>query len=266
MVWLFLTDRPAGVAMRHFKVLLGGVALAMAGLVLGGVGGASAAPTSYPMPATTTSPTVNPTAPPTCPPVLPIHGTVTAATPTSLTISYSIFLAPPCGYHPPVTVTLFGSAEDAQQMQNPVAEAVSGSERNGSVTIDGLTPDTAYWYRNTAGGKLDPYIVGTARTASRSACAATVSIDNTWGSGFLATITVRSVGVEPLDGWQVSWRWPGDERIVTLWNGVAQADGTAITVRNASWNATLPPGGSTTFGMIVAAGAPPANLALTCSG
>jgi hypothetical protein len=251
--------------MRNFRVVLGGVALAMAGLVLGGVGNASAAPTSSPMPSTTTSPTVNPTAPPTCPPVIPISGTVTAATATSLTISYSIFLAPPCGYDPPVTVTLFGSAEDARQRQNPVAEAVSGPERYGSVTIDGLTPDTAYWYRYTAGGKLDPYIVGTARTASRSACAATVSIGNAWGDGFVATITVRSVGVEPLDGWQVSWRWPGDERIVTLWNGVAQTDGTGVTVRNASWNATVPLGGSTTFGLVVA-GAPPGNLALTCAG
>jgi hypothetical protein len=238
--------------MRHrLGVLLVSAALALAGL-LTAASPAAAAPTE---------PTPRPTL--TCPPVIPISGTVSAATATSLTISYSIFLSPPCGYDPPITVTLFGSAEDARQRQNPVAEAVSGPERYGQVTIEGLTPDTAYWYRFTAGGQPDPYIVGTARTALLSACAATMAIGNAWGAGFIATVTVRSTGTAPLDGWRVSWRWPGDERIVSLWNAVAQ-DGTGITVGNASWNGRLAPTGSTTFGMLVA-GTPPADLAFACA-
>ncbi len=245
--------------MRHkLGVALGGAVLGLAGLLATASSG-TASPTTAP----TTAPTPRP--PVTCPPVIPISGSVTAATATSLTISYSIFLGPPCGYDPPITVTLYGSAEDARQRQNPVAEAVSGPERYGPVLLEGLTPDTPYWFRFSAGDQPDPYVVGSGRTAPMSACAATVAIANAWGSGFLATITVRNGGAETLDAWQVSWRWPGAERIVALWNGVAQDGDAGVTIRNASWNATLAPGGSTTFGMVVAAGAPPAQFALTCT-
>src|SRR5689334_14401371 len=126
---------------------LGGAALALAALLTG---------------APTPSPTPMPTL--TCPPALPVSGTVTAVTTSSLTISYSMLLTPPCGYNPPVTVTLFAGREDAQQWLNPVAEVVSGPERSGQVTIEGLTPDTAYWFRFSADGRHDPYVIGTGRT------------------------------------------------------------------------------------------------------
>jgi cellulase/cellobiase CelA1 len=108
-------------------------------------------------------------------------------------------------------------------------------------------------------------VIGSARTAPLAGCAATPAVGNAWNGGFVATVTVRNTAAETLDGWQVSWRWPGDERILTLWNGTAQGSGADVTVRNASYNGTLPPGGTTTFGMVVAATAPPAALTLTCS-
>jgi cellulase/cellobiase CelA1 len=243
----------------RFGVIVAGAALTIAG----GMGSAGASPVT---PSTTASPSPTPTPRPTltCPPVLPISGGVSAVTATSATISYSIFLSPPCGYNPPVTVTLFTSREDAQQWQNPVAEAVSGPERYGTVTIDGLTPDTAYWFRFSADGRPDPYVVTSVRTAPLPVCTATAVIDHGWSGGFVTTVTVRNVGNETLDGWRVSWRWSGDERILALWNAVAEGSGADSTIRNASYNATLAPGGSTTFGMLVAASMPPGDIALTC--
>ncbi|MFI5891441.1 cellulose binding domain-containing protein [Actinoplanes sp. NPDC051513] len=189
---------------------------------------------------------------------------MSAATARSLTISYSMLLTPPCGYNPPVTVTLFAGQEDARQWLNPVAEAVSGPERYGTVTIDGLTPGTAYWFRFSADGRRDPYVVGSGRTTPLAVCAATMAIGSAWSGGFVATVTVRNVGDATLDAWRVSLRWPGDERILTLWNAVAQGSGADVTIGNASYNGTLAPGGSTTFGMLVAVGAPPGDIALGC--
>ncbi len=253
---VFETDRPAGVAMRHRSgVLLGGAALALVGLLLTASPGTAA---SAPTPAPTSQP-------PTCPPVLPISGNVSGSTATSLTISYSIFLAPPCGYLPPITVTLFGSGDEARQWQNPLASAVSGPERSGTVTVEGLTPDTVYWFRVSAGGVRDPFVLGPGRTAARAACAATLAIGSAWGTGFVATITVHNAGTEPLGSWLVSWQWPGDQRIGSLWNGVAEDGTTGVTVRNESYNGRLSPGDSTTFGLLGTGGAPPANLALSCA-
>jgi cellulase/cellobiase CelA1 len=240
-------------------ILAGGAAVALAGMIAGGAGTAAASPVTVPA---GTAPTPAPTL--TCPPALPISGWVSAATTTSLTIGYSMLLTPPCGYNPPVTVTLFADLADAQQWQRPVAEAVSGPERSGTVTVGGLTPDTVYWFRFGADGRHDPYVISSGRTAPLRACAATLTIDNAWHGGLTATVTVRNVANETIDGWRVSWRWPGDERILTLWNGVTQDGGADVTVRNSSYNGTVSPGGSTTFGMVVASSTPPGDIALTC--
>jgi hypothetical protein len=242
--------------LHRFGVVLVGAAVAMAGLVAVGVDSAAASPTTL---------SSTPTPPPTCPPVLPLTGGVSAVTATSATFSYLLSLSPPCGFNPPVTVTLFASREDAQQLQNPVAEAVSGPERSGTVTIDGLSPDTVYWFRFSADGRADTYVFASVRTAPLPVCTATAVIGHSWSGGFVATVAIRNVGDEALDGWRVSWRWPGDQRIRAAWNAVAESSGADVTIRNASYNGALAPGGSTTFGMLVAGTVPPGGIAPTCT-
>ncbi|MEH0927404.1 cellulose binding domain-containing protein [Micromonospora sp. CPCC 205558] len=225
----------------------------------GTINGAEATPA----PALSATPSPSPTI--TCPPALPISASVAGVTATSVTISYSIFFRPPCGYDPPMTVSLFVSREDAQQWREPVAEAVSGPERSGTVTIDGLRPDTEYWYRfSDPDGKRDPYLIGSARTAPLTSCRATATVDAHWGNGFVATVTVRNTGTQSLDRWRVSWRWSGDERIQAVWGGVAETVGADVTVRNAPYNGTLALDGATTFGLLVATSVVPDALTLTC--
>ncbi|MBQ1046407.1 MULTISPECIES: cellulose binding domain-containing protein [unclassified Micromonospora] len=235
-------------------------ALALTGLAASA--GADRSPATTTMTLTAATPTPTPTF--ACPPALPVTGQVTGATTTSVTITYWMVLSPPCGYDPPLLVSLFASREDATAWRDPVAEAVTGPERSGKVTIDGLTPGTEYWFRfgDTKGGR-DPYVIGgPARTLSL--CSATATIDSRWGSGFVATVTVRNDGAEPVPSWLVSWRWSGDERIQSIWGGVAEGAGQDVAVRNASWNGTLAPGASTTFGLLVAAGVTPAAITPVC--
>jgi cellulase/cellobiase CelA1 len=101
-------------------------------------------------------------------------------------------------------------------------------------------------------------------TAPLPVCSATVVVDRGWSGGFVATVTVRNVGAETLDGWRVTWRWSGDERILAVWKAVAESSGADVTVRNASYNGTLAPDGSTTFGLLVEASASPASITPTC--
>ncbi|MET8065920.1 cellulose binding domain-containing protein [Micromonospora sp. NPDC005686] len=234
-------------------------ALALTGLAASADAGPSLATTAM-TPATAATPTPAPT----CPPALPVSGQVTGATTTSITFAYWMVLSPPCGYDPPIVVSLFASREDAIQRRDPVAEAVSGPERSGTVTVGGLTPGTAYWFRfGDTEGARGPYLIGgPARTLSL--CSATATIDSRWGGGFVATVTVRNGGTETLPGWLVSWRWSGDERIQLVWGGVAEGTGQDVVVRGASWNGTLPPGGSATFGLLVAASATPASVTPIC--
>ncbi|TDC63475.1 endoglucanase [Micromonospora sp. KC207] len=241
-----------------------GVVLAAATLTLAfwaGTAGAAGAPSAQ---LTPTPPIPTPTV--ACPPALPIWGQVSETTATSLTITYSMLLSPPCGYDPPMQVVLFTSRGDAEKWQNPAAQALTGPERNGKVTIGGLTPSTDYWFRfSEPDGKRDPYMIGgPARTADQSSCSATTTIDNRYPGGFVATVTVRATGSAPVQGWHVSWRWPGDERIQTAWNGVVQTTGADVVVGNAPYNGTLAPGASTTFGMMVRSSGTAAVPPLTC--
>jgi cellulase/cellobiase CelA1 len=209
----------------------------------------------------------DPSQPPlTCPPALPVSGVPSAVTTTSVTIRYTMFLTPPCGYDPPVTVTLFAGLDDAQQWTNPVASAVSGPERSGDLTLDGLTPGTEYWFRFSAGDRRDPYVFPSFRTAPLTACAATVHVDSEWTGGWVATVTVRNTGSEALDAWHVSWDWAGNERIQALWNAVEQSGTADVTIGNASYNGALPPGGATAFGLLVATSAAPVALTPSCTG
>ncbi|MEE3918428.1 cellulose binding domain-containing protein [Micromonospora sp. BRA006-A] len=132
------------------------------------------------------------------------------------------------------------------------------------MTIGGLAAGTEYWFRfGDTKGARDPYVIGgPARTLSL--CSATATIDSRWGSGFVATVTVRNDGTEPVPGWLVSWRWSGDERIQSIWGGVAEGSGQDAAVRNASWNGTLAPGASATFGLLVASSATPAAITPVC--
>ncbi|MET7373349.1 cellulose binding domain-containing protein [Micromonospora arida] len=238
--------------------------LAVTTMALAASTGTTSGTAATPTPTLSATPSPSPTI--TCPPALPITASVAGVTTTSVTISYSIFFRPPCGYDPPMTISLFASREDAQQWRTPVAEAVSGPERTGAVTIGGLTPDTEYWYRfSDPDGKRDPYAIGSARTAPLTACRATATIDARWGNGFVATVTVRNTGTQPLDRWRASWRWSGDERIQTVWGGVVETVGADVTVRNASYNGPLALDGATTFGLLVTTSAVPDGLTMSCA-
>ncbi|GIJ09927.1 cellulose binding domain-containing protein [Micromonospora andamanensis] len=264
--------------LRTFGVVLTAVTLtAVAGVAAAGAADTPAGPTPVPLwtQSPSSSPTTNPTGGPTptptptvaCPPALPITGMVTGTTATTVTISYSLmFSGPPCGYDLPMTVLLFTSRDDAAKWQNPAVKAVTGLERNGQVTVDGLFPDTEYWFRfSDARDRRDPYVIGgPVRTQPLSPCAATATIDARWGSGFVATVTVRNTGSESLDGWLVRWRWSGDERLQSVWGGVPDSAGADVTVGNAPYNGTVGPGGTTTFGLLASASTVPQAITLTC--
>ncbi|GIJ24115.1 cellulose binding domain-containing protein [Micromonospora lutea] len=265
--------------LRTFGVVLTAATLAVvAGVTTAGAADAPAtpplAPLWTPMPGPSgTPPPLPPSGTPTpvptvaCPPVLPVTGRVTDVTATTLTISYTLqFNGLPCGYELPMRVLLFTSRDDAEKWQNPAAVALSGMERFGQVTLDGLTPDTDYWFRfSDVEDRRDPYIIeGPVRTLPSPACEASATIDVGWGTGFLATVTVRNAGSEPLDGWHVRWRWSGDERIQSIWGGVLDGTEADVTVRNAPYNGTVASGGTTTFGLVASTSTVPTGITVTC--
>ena len=90
-------------------------------------------------------------------------------------------------------------------------------------------------------------------TGTTTANAATVqcSVDyktNDWGSGFTADLTLTNRGTAAIDGWTLTYGYTGNQQLSNGWNGTWSQAGQAITVKNASYNGTIAPGGAVSAG------------------
>jgi hypothetical protein len=82
--------------------------------------------------------------------------------------------------------------------------------------------------------------------AAASTCTVTYVIPNDWGSGFTANVTIGSTMA--VNGWTLGWTFPGNQLITTGWNGTFTQTGSAVSVKNASFNGTIVAGGSVSIG------------------
>ncbi|MET8094800.1 cellulose binding domain-containing protein, partial [Micromonospora sp. NPDC005220] len=82
-----------------------------------------------------------------------------------------------------------------------------------------------------------------------STCRVTYRNQSEWQGGFVATATVHNVGTAPVDGWIVTFSFPGDQQVTSGWNATIGQSGATVTARNVDWNRVLAPTGSATFGV-----------------
>jgi cellulase/cellobiase CelA1 len=71
---------------------------------------------------------------------------------------------------------------------------------------------------------------------------------NSWNNGFTGTVTVTNTGSGTINGWTLGFSFPSGQQITNAWNATVSQSGSSVTARNASYNGTLAPGASTSFG------------------
>jgi endo-1,4-beta-xylanase len=71
---------------------------------------------------------------------------------------------------------------------------------------------------------------------------------NGWNTGFTANVTVKNTSASPLSSWTLTFAFPSGQTVTQAWSSVTTQSGSAVTVKNAAWNGSIPPGGSTQFG------------------
>ncbi len=69
-----------------------------------------------------------------------------------------------------------------------------------------------------------------------------------WQGGLVAGITVTNTGSTAINGWSLAFRFPGDTTVGNAWNAIVTQNAAAVTATNASYNATIAPGGNASFG------------------
>ena len=73
---------------------------------------------------------------------------------------------------------------------------------------------------------------------------------NNWQGGFTANITIANNGATTINGWTLTFTFPGDQQVTpsSPWNASVTQSGESITATNLSYNATIAPGGTQSFG------------------
>jgi hypothetical protein len=107
--------------------------------------------------------------------------------------------------------------------------------------------------------------------AAPAASAATAAFARTssWGSGYEAKFTVTNDTSSTITSWNVQFDLPGGSSLGSYWDALVSTAGQHVTANNQSWNGTLAPGATTTFGFIVSGNGDPANCTVNggaCTG
>ena len=69
-----------------------------------------------------------------------------------------------------------------------------------------------------------------------------------WPGGFTAQVGIANTGTTTINGWSLTFTFPGDQKITSNFNGGFSQTGENATLTNASYNGTIAPGASITDG------------------
>jgi endoglucanase len=81
-----------------------------------------------------------------------------------------------------------------------------------------------------------------------STCQVSYHVASQWQDGFTAEVTIRNSGGATINGWTLTWTFPGNQRITNAWNGTATQSGQSVTARDAGWNAVIAPSANAMLG------------------
>jgi chitinase len=74
----------------------------------------------------------------------------------------------------------------------------------------------------------------------------THTVSSDWGSGYTASVTIRNLGTAAVKPWTLEMTFDG--QMASIWNATSSKSGNVVRVVPASWNESLPAGGSVSFG------------------
>ncbi|MFI6352999.1 glycosyl hydrolase family 18 protein [Streptomyces sp. NPDC050743] len=113
-------------------------------------------------------------------------------------------------------------------------------------------------------------LVGLASPAQAATTAtATYAKTQDWGTGFEGKWTVKNTGTTAISSWTIEWDFPSGTSVTSAWDADVTSSGTHWTAKNKSYNGTIAPGASVSFGFNGAGPGSPSNCKLngdSCDG
>ncbi|HEY0701114.1 MAG TPA: cellulose binding domain-containing protein [Micromonospora sp.] len=98
--------------------------------------------------------------------------------------------------------------------------------------------------------------------ARAAAPTATFTRTSDWGTGWEGKYTITNGGTSTITSWTVAFDLPAGTTLGTYWDALLSSAGQRHTFTNRSWNGTIAPGASVSFGFLATGSGSPANCTL----
>jgi hypothetical protein len=87
-----------------------------------------------------------------------------------------------------------------------------------------------------------PGLTPTPTHGAGAGCSVHYAVTNQWPGGFGASVTITNTGSTAINGWSLQFSFPNGQSITQLWNGSYTQSGSAVTITNVAYNASIPAG------------------------
>jgi cellulose 1,4-beta-cellobiosidase len=171
-------------------------------------------------------------------PSAPSNLTATAASSSQISLAWTA--SPTSG----VTYNVYSSTTSGftPSSGNRIATGVTAA----SYSHTGLAPSSVHYYlvtaQNSAGESIPSNQAGATTLASGVACQVVYTVTTQWNVGFGTAITIKNTGSTVINGWNLTWKWAGNQQITQAWNSGYTQNGKNASLTNLSWNPTIAPG------------------------
>ncbi|MBS2966705.1 glycoside hydrolase family 6 protein [Actinocrinis puniceicyclus] len=77
-------------------------------------------------------------------------------------------------------------------------------------------------------------------------CHVTYTNQSVWPGGFTASVAINNAGSSAINGWTLTYRYGGDQKVTSAWGATSSQSGSTVTLTSVSWDASIAPGATLT--------------------
>ncbi len=105
----------------------------------------------------------------------------------------------------------------------------------------GETATSAPVIISTTDSTPTPTLIPSTPTPPAISYTVSYQLESQWPGGFTVNMLITNTGSTTINGWVLSFSFPGDQTITLLWNGKITQSGKQVSITNVSYNGTITP-------------------------
>jgi endoglucanase len=83
-------------------------------------------------------------------------------------------------------------------------------------------------------------------SAPAGGCHVAYAVQSEWAGGFTAAVSITNNGTSAINGWTLTYRYGGDQKVTSAWGATASQSGATVTLTSVSYDASIAAGATLT--------------------